>query len=147
VKLVGNEVALNNIRFVLDLGNRLPDVMADRNKLQQVFINVFLNAIQAMPDGGEIRITSYLDDGYLRVDISDTGEGMTPEVLERIFDPFFSTKDLGKGTGLGLSVAYGIMKDHNGFIAAKSAPGKGTTFSVKLPVLKEPTIESRGDAI
>jgi two-component system NtrC family sensor kinase len=147
VKLVGNEVALNNIRFVLDLGNRLPDVMADRNKLQQVFINVFLNAIQAMPDGGEIRITSYLDDGYLRVDISDTGEGMTPEVLDRIFDPFFSTKDLGKGTGLGLSVAYGIMKDHNGFIAAKSAPGKGTTFSVKLPVLKEPTIESRGDAI
>lgn len=145
VKLVGNEVALNNIRFVLDPGSRLPNVMADQNKLQQVFINVFLNAIQAMPDGGEIRVTSYVDNGYVRVDISDTGEGMTPDVLERIFDPFFSTKDLGKGTGLGLSVAYGIMEDHNGFITAESAPGKGTTFSVKLPVLKETAVEKRGE--
>lgn len=144
VKLVSNEVALNNIRFVLDIKSRLPCVMADRNKLQQVFINVFLNAIQAMPDGGEIRIASYVDNGYVRTDISDTGEGMSPDILERVFDPFFTTKDLGKGTGLGLSVAYGIMEDHDGSIAADSAPGKGTTVSVKLPVLEETPAESEG---
>jgi signal transduction histidine kinase len=142
VKMVGNEVALNNIRFELNLGADLPCVRADRNKLQQVFINIFLNAIQAMPNGGEIMVASYVDDGYIRVDIGDTGTGMSQEVLERMFDPFFTTKDPGKGTGLGLSVAYGIMEKHNGLITAESVLGKGTTISMKLPVPEEDKIEA-----
>lgn len=145
VKMVGNEVALNNIRFHLNLGTDLPYVEADRNKLQQVFINIFLNAIQAMPDGGEIRIRSNFDDGFVRVDVSDTGIGMTQEVLERIFDPFFTTKDPGMGTGLGLSVVHGIIEKHNGSITAESAPGKGTTFSMRLPVPDENRDRQRKD--
>jgi signal transduction histidine kinase len=145
VKMVGNEVALNNVRFDLNLGADLPHVDADRNKLQQVFINIFLNAIQAMPDGGEIRVRSYVDDGYVRIDIGDTGAGMSPEVLERIFDPFFTTKDAGMGTGLGLSVAHGIMEQHNGSIAADSELGKGTTFSIRLPIAERSGTGRQGD--
>jgi signal transduction histidine kinase len=136
-KLIANEASLKNIRIRLKLGQNLSLVKVDKNQMQQVLINVFLNAIQAMPDEGELEVESYSEDGYVRVDITDTGPGISPDILERIFDPFFSTKEVGKGTGLGLSVAYGIIKKHNGSITANSQPGKGTIFSIKLPPMDE----------
>jgi signal transduction histidine kinase len=100
-----------------------------------VFLNLFLNAIQAMPEGGDLDVHATMDDdGLLRVDVSDTGVGIRPEDLDKIFEPFFTTKEPGKGTGLGLSVAYGIVEKHHGRIAVQSEVGKGTSFSVALPL-------------
>jgi signal transduction histidine kinase len=135
--LIANEASLKNIRIRLKLSQDLSPVKVDKNQMQQVFINIFLNAIQAMPDEGELEVESYSEDKYIRVDITDTGPGIPPDILEKIFDPFFTTKDVGKGTGLGLSVAYGIINKHNGSITARSQPGKGTIFSVKLPPMDE----------
>lgn len=135
--LIANEASLKNIRIRLKLSQDLSPVKVDKNQMQQVFINIFLNAIQAMPDEGELEVESYSEDKYVRVDITDTGPGIPPDILEKIFDPFFTTKDVGKGTGLGLSVAYGIINKHNGSITARSQLGKGTIFSVKLPPMDE----------
>ena len=104
-------------------------------KLQQVFLNLFLNARDAMPRGGWLTIaTSLRDDGSAVVEISDTGSGIPPDQLSRIYDPFFTTKDIGKGTGLGLSITYGIVQEHSGTITCESAIGQGTRFVLTLPV-------------
>ena len=133
VRLVGNELKLAGIELSLDLEDGLPEVMGNPRNLQQVFLNLFLNAIQAMPDGGKLdRTRPDGRRGFLRVDVSDTGVGIPAENLEKIFEPFFTTKDPGKGTGLGLSVAYAIVETHHGRITVESEPGKGTTFSVFL---------------
>ena len=137
LKLVGNQLALNGIRVETDLPDGLPDVRGDMHYLQQVFINLFLNADQAMERGGTLRVAARADDERLCVDVADTGCGMDKDTVGRIFDPFFTTKPVGKGTGLGLSIIYGILKKHGGAIDVHSEEGKGTTFTVCLPVLPQ----------
>lgn len=113
---------------------RIPAIQADPDRLQQVFVNIMNNAIDAMPRGGRLGITVINGGGgQVTVNISDTGEGISEENQARIFDPFFTTKPAGKGTGLGLAVSYGIIRDHGGEIRVKSSPGRGSTFSVILP--------------
>jgi two-component system NtrC family sensor kinase len=134
-KLVGNELKLGGIELNLDLEDELPQIRGNPRNLQQLFLNLFLNAIQAMPEGGDLGVRAEAqEDGFLRVDVSDTGVGIPTEDLDKIFEPFFTTKEPGKGTGLGLSVAYGIIEKHHGRITVRSEIGKGTTFSVLLPL-------------
>jgi two-component system, NtrC family, sensor kinase len=104
-------------------------------KLQQVFLNLFLNARDAMPRGGWLTIASREDDAGAAIEVGDTGSGIPPEQLSRIYDPFFTTKDLGKGTGLGLSITYGIVQEHGGNITCDSAIGQGTRFTLTLPIV------------
>jgi signal transduction histidine kinase len=112
----------------------IPPIPCIPQQLNQVFLNLLVNAAQAIPEKGEICIRTQSENGYVEIQISDTGEGILPENLPKIFDPFFTTKEVGKGTGLGLHVAYSIVKRHNGTIDVKSEVGKGTTFTVRIPM-------------
>jgi signal transduction histidine kinase len=137
LSLTKNQVKVSENRITVrkDLGE-LPLLQLDPNQMLEVFVNITINAIDAMPQGGELKMTTGLSQGGKLVEIraSDTGYGISRENLARVFDPFFTTKDAGKGTGLGLSVTYGIIDRHNGTIDVESEPGKGTTFIIKLPV-------------
>jgi signal transduction histidine kinase/CheY-like chemotaxis protein len=135
-ELVEHQISLQNVKLFKDYDPALPSIMADLHQLQQVFINVMLNAYQAMPDGGSLRLTTRTVGSELQVTLADTGSGILPENVQRIFDPFFTTKEVGEGTGLGLSVSYGIIKAHGGDIEVESQVGKGTTFVIKLPIDK-----------
>ncbi len=124
---------MHNVR-VLREGISDAAVRADPDQLEQVLLNLLSNAVDAMPRGGTIRLLLGTDpDGRVRLEVSDEGIGIPPEIQGRIFDPFFSTKDIGKGTGLGLAISYGILKDHGGDILVRSKPGQGTTFTLLLP--------------
>jgi two-component system, NtrC family, sensor kinase len=137
LKLVRNQLMLSGIQVDREISPELPPIAGDRKSLQQVFLNLFINAIQAMPDGGVLTIRVWPDNGrLLHVDVKDTGEGIDPENLPRIFDPFYTTKEVGRGTGLGLSVTYGIIEKHGGHIEAHSKMDEGATFSITLPVKK-----------
>lgn len=127
--------AFQKLKIVKTLDPSLPEVNADPDQLQQVFLNLFLNARDAMPDGGELEIvTSFAaESGFLAVEISDTGTGIDPNNAKQIFDPFFTTKPAGQGTGLGLAVCYGIITAHGGRIEISSNNGRGTRFTVLLP--------------
>jgi signal transduction histidine kinase len=116
-----------------DLDACLPEVMGNRGRLQQVLMNLLLNAADATPDGGSIAVGASAVNGRVRLQVTDTGTGIAPEHLDRIYDPFFTTKPRGRGTGLGLSVSYGIVKEHSGTLTAESAPGEGSRFIVSLP--------------
>ena len=116
----------------------LPFVSGFPQQLNQVFMNILVNAAQAIEKSGEIKICTDLVDGMVEIRISDTGCGIPEENQSRIFDPFFTTKDVGKGTGLGMNIAYNIVKKHNGDIRLESTVGKGTTFTIRLPVNTEP---------
>ena len=121
------------VRIVLRLDRELPMVHGDPGQLQQVVLNLGVNAVQSMPSGGTLRfITEESGDGVL-LTVEDSGTGMPAEVLGQIFDPFFTTKDVGQGTGLGLSVVHGIVTAHDGTIHAESEPGKGSRFEIRLP--------------
>ncbi len=127
---------------------RLPEISADRRQLQQVFANLLVNAMQAMPRGGEVVLKAEAQAGpaapgrwYVRVDVRDQGQGIPPEHQQRIFDPFFTTKDVDEGTGLGLSIAKGIIKEHGGWIDVSSEPGRGACFSVFLPMEDAPCVD------
>ncbi len=136
-RLVSNELMLGGIELNLNLDDELPSIRGNPRNLQQLFLNLFLNAVQAMPEGGDLNVRAISDEeGFVRVDVSDTGVGIPAGDLDKIFEPFFTTKEPGKGTGLGLSVAFGIIEKHHGRITVQSEVGKGTTFSVFLP-LKE----------
>ncbi|HZU41112.1 MAG TPA: ATP-binding protein [Terriglobales bacterium] len=114
---------------------KIPNIEADPDRLQQVLVNLMNNAIDAMPKGGRLSVSIANGTGKdVMVNVSDTGVGISEEDQARIFDPFFTTKPAGKGTGLGLAVSYGIVRDHGGEIRVNSLPGKGTTFTVVLPV-------------
>jgi len=115
--------------------NDIPQIMADPDKIRQVIMNIMLNAIQAVDNGGRVRIETYVPevDSMVCIEISDNGKGIPPELQDRIFEPFFTTKPPGQGTGLGLAVSYGIVKEHGGSITFESSPGNGTTFRVFLP--------------
>ena len=133
--LVKNQIMLAGIKLDMEIPEALPPVRGNIRSLQQVFMNLLLNAIQAMPNGGAITINVAAEPpDFVRFDIGDTGVGMEPEAIEHIFEPFFTTKSVGQGTGLGLSVAYSIVKRHQGQIKVKSEIGKGTVFTVLLPV-------------
>ncbi len=139
-KLIANELSLADVELELTLGQDLPPIQASPRNLQQVFLNLCLNSIQAMQAGGKLTIRSMVaDDEFIRVDVVDTGVGIPADDLDKIFDPFFTTKDVGKGTGLGLSVSYGIVEKHKGRISVQSRQGVGTTFSVFLPYESEST--------
>jgi signal transduction histidine kinase len=126
--------ARSGIAIGSELDPELPEIEADASQLHQVLVNLVVNSIQAMPDGGEIRIRTDADRGCVRLTVEDTGAGMSEEVKEKIFTPFFTTKDVNEGTGLGLAVVHGIVASHGGTIRVESAPGKGTRMEVRLPV-------------
>jgi signal transduction histidine kinase len=134
------EILDKGIRFTETYHPQLPKVRVDKNQMHQVFLNLFLNAIQAMPSGGELSIQVYpiVSNGtegtpqrFIRILISDTGKGIPANLIPRVFDPFFTTKP--KGIGLGLSIAYQIIKKHEGTIQVQSEWEKGTTFDIRLP--------------
>jgi two-component system NtrC family sensor kinase len=129
----------HNIRIEKQLNEQLPEIWIDDNQIQQVFMNIALNAAEAMNGNGTLSVLSSLsrEDDHLEVRITDTGTGIPPEHLTKIFDPFFTTKDPQKGTGLGLAISYGIIQKHQGDITVESTPGRGTTFIIKLPVQPE----------
>jgi signal transduction histidine kinase len=130
--MVGHQAQLQNVEVVKDFSPSLPKVMADFDQLQQIFTNLTLNAIQAMPDGGRLTIHSSVVDGEVMIDVQDTGCGISKENMGKLFTPFFTTKAKGKGVGLGLAVVHGIIERHKGRIKVQSEVGKGTTFSVYL---------------
>ncbi len=130
-------VVWNEIKYKADVDKQygdLPRVECRPSQINQVFMNLLVNAAQAIPQRGRITLRTGCDGDRVWVAVSDTGCGIPPEIRERIFDPFFTTKPVGKGTGLGLSVSYGIIEKHGGHIEVDSTPGEGTTFKVWLPV-------------
>jgi signal transduction histidine kinase len=112
----------------------VPPLYCYPQQLNQVFMNLLINASHAVSEGDVIKIRTYYQDGQIYIVIKDTGSGISSENLKKIFDPFFTTKPLGKGTGLGLYISYGIIEKHQGILAVESTPGEGTTFTIKLPV-------------
>ena len=112
----------------------MPSVRADQDQLIQVLINLVMNSIHAMPEGGRLRLSLACEDSHVRLGVSDTGHGMPEEIRSKVFEPFFTTKDFGKGTGLGLTVVKGIIEEHGGSITVESAVDKGTTFWIRLPL-------------
>jgi two-component system, NtrC family, sensor kinase len=138
VSLIEHQLLKAAVEIKLDLEGDLPPVKANAGKMQQVFLNLFLNARDAMPFGGVLTIRSWSEEGAARICVSDNGEGIAPENLARIYDPFFTTKGAKKGTGLGLSVTYGIVREHAGSIEVDSRPGEGTRFYLELPLARKP---------
>ena len=153
------------IEFELDLHGELPLILADPNQVDQVSVNLAVNARDAMPNGGTIRLSSRLlnleraqvgiDPGdattaesgsYAEILVEDDGSGMPPELVARVFDPFFTTKEPGKGTGLGLYIVYSILKSHHGWVKLESEVGKGSRFRLYLPVLQESAAADRVSA-
>jgi signal transduction histidine kinase len=116
----------------------VPQIQCAPSQVNQIFLNLITNATQAIGDeGGQIRLTTRATGGEVQVLVEDTGCGMTPDVMSKIFEPFFTTKDVGKGTGLGLSIVYQIVQEHHGRIDVQSEPGKGTLFTVTLPIQQQ----------
>ena len=134
LSLLDHQLKTGRIQVRKELAATAPIVQGIEYKLQQVFLNLFLNARDAMPKGGWLTIVTRVDGDQAAVEVADTGSGIPLEQLSRIYDPFFTTKEIGKGTGLGLSISYGIMQEHGGAITCNSAPGQGTRFSLLLPV-------------
>jgi signal transduction histidine kinase len=132
--MVGHQAQLQNVDVVRELSPSSPKVMADSDKLQQVFTNLTLNAIQAMSGGGKLTLRTSVSNSQVRIDVQDTGCGIPKENLSKLFTPFFTTKEKGSGVGLGLAVVRGIIERHKGEIQVQSEVGKGTTFSVYLGV-------------
>jgi len=137
LSLVAHPLKTARIQVVKELAESLPPVHGSANKLQQVFLNLFLNARDAMPGGGMLEVRTGAHNGSVEIEIADTGAGIAREDIHRIFDPFFTTKSNGRGTGLGLSVSYGIIKEHAGKIDVRSTPGKGTSFHVEFPAARK----------
>lgn len=140
--LLGRQLKLHNIRLKKSLAKNLPKIKGDPNQLQQVFLNIVANAIDAIdslrrPEGGELTIKSVLSEDKKNIEITfaDTGCGISKENLSHLFNPFFTTKSPDRGTGLGLAVAYRIIENHNGKIEVESQEGKGTTFKISLLIV------------
>jgi len=149
LQLTSNELKLKKVKVEFLPPPNLPPIYGDKPSLSQIFVNLVLNALDAMPGGGllEIRVGEAAEPGFLSVEVRDSGTGIPEHILPNIFDPFFSTKRRSKGTGLGLSVSLGIVKKHGGNIRVQSQPGKGTTFTVLLPITAVPAaIRKEGSA-
>jgi two-component system NtrC family sensor kinase len=134
-----DQYLFHNIEVVKSYASDLPALQGDSAQLQQVFMNIIMNAVDAMDGKGCLTLETRKGDqsGYVEISITDTGSGIAPENVERIFDPFFTTKEVGHGTGLGLSVSYGIIQTHQGDISVSSVPGSGSRFTVTLPTTRE----------
>ena len=135
--LVQHPFKAARVSVVRNYTEELPPVLGSATRLQQVFLNLFMNARDAMPNGGMLEVRTGAQNGSVEIEVSDTGTGIPPENLQRIFDPFFTTKATGRGTGLGLSVSYGIIKEHAGKVEVRSTPGKGTSFRLEFPVARK----------
>ena len=131
--LVEHQFQRAGVTTKLVLAENLPAIRGNSGKLQQVFLNLFINARDAMAGGGELDVRTWTKNGFVHVEVADTGQGIPPELLPRIYDPFFTTKGPKKGTGLGLSITYGIVQEHSGIIEAESTPGHGTRFRLEFP--------------
>ncbi|MCX7722571.1 MAG: cache domain-containing protein [Verrucomicrobiae bacterium] len=134
--LVANQALFHNIKIVRNLAPDLPLLLMDPSQMQQVFMNMIINAAEAMNGAGQLTVTTrhVPDASAVEIEFTDTGHGIKEEDMERIFDPFFTTKEAGHGTGLGLAISYGIVKEHRGTITVQSEVGRGTTFTIRLPV-------------
>jgi signal transduction histidine kinase len=147
--LLRNQIMISGLTIDVDVPHGLSAVAGNLRLLQQVFLNLLLNAVQASPAGGVIKVSGADAGAFIRLSVRDSGKGIDPEHLSHIFEPFFTTKEVGKGTGLGLAVTYSIIKRHSGRIEVESEPGQGACFSVFLPktegVLPEVQQEPRGD--
>jgi two-component system NtrC family sensor kinase len=146
LELRAYELKTSDIEVVTNLATTLPYIMVDSHQIQEVFLNIILNAEQAMTEvnhRGELTIKTQENKGYIRVSFTDNGPGIATEHLDKLFDPFFTTRGGKGGTGLGLSVCHGIVAEHGGRIYVKSKPGKGTTFFVELPLKAEKIDEGK----
>ena len=139
INLFENQALFHNIDIVKQYQSDLPQLSADPVQIEQVFVNIIMNAADAMNGKGILTlITRSAETGdYVEAGVIDTGSGMSPEQLEKVFDPFYTTKEAGKGTGLGLSISYGIIQEHGGTIKVSSRIGEGSTFTVTLPINKD----------
>ncbi|MCS7025348.1 MAG: ATP-binding protein [Bryobacteraceae bacterium] len=137
VSLIEHQFQKARIELILDLAEGLGPIRGNAGKLQQVFLNLLLNARDALENGGTIHIRSYVDGDLARVSVADNGPGIAPEHLEKIYDPFFTTKGAKKGTGLGLAVTYGIVKEHGGHIEVESRLGEGACFHLDFPLIRK----------
>jgi signal transduction histidine kinase len=143
LNVVWNELKYKT-KVIKDYGD-LPEVRCYPQQINQVFMNLLVNAAQAIEKKGEIKIATRALDGQVEIKIGDTGSGISKEDLSKIFDPFFTTKDVGKGTGLGLNVAYNIIKKHKGSIDVESELGRGATFIIRLQVDLDLESNQKGD--
>jgi len=135
--LLEHQLRKAGVKVLTDLDPALETIRGNQGKLQQVFLNLFLNARDAMEPSGVLQVVTRQDEKGIEVDVIDTGHGIAPEHMGRIYDPFFTTKGVKKGTGLGLSVTYGIIQEHGGAIEAISKPGEGTCFHLEFPVVRK----------
>lgn len=140
LQLVKNQIRLGRVKLKIDIGENIPPIYVDKKLLTQVFLNFFINAVDAMPKGGQLAIKAREEKntGFLSVRITDTGIGIPGHMLKSIFNPFFTTKPVGQGTGLGLSVSKGIIEKHGGHLDVESEVAQGTTFTVYLPIIPIP---------
>jgi len=122
------------IKLIRSLSPDLPHITADPTQLNQILINLVVNAIQAMPDGGELKVQTLSHDNKVSLIVEDTGNGMSEDIIKQIFVPFFTTKDVDLGTGLGLAVVHGIVTSHQGSVNVESQVGKGSKFEIQLPI-------------
>jgi signal transduction histidine kinase/PAS domain-containing protein len=143
--LIGPQLEKTRVQVRRELDPLLPPIRGNAGKLQQVFLNLMLNARDAMSGGGELRVSTTFDADVARVRVSDSGHGISPDKLSRIFDPFYTTKAAGKGTGLGLSISYGIVREHGGIIEVSSRVGEGTTFQMEFPLRQGTQRQERSD--
>jgi two-component system NtrC family sensor kinase len=134
-RLLSHQRRGEQVEFQIETSDDLPPVSGDAGQLQQAVIALATNAIDAMPEGGLLKISSKRNGTNVLVEVSDTGVGIPQENITRIFEPFFTTKEIGKGTGLGLAVCYGILTEHGGSLDVQSKPGLGTTFTISLPAI------------
>ncbi len=138
VKLITNQLRIKSIWLEDYIPEDLPLISGNPQKLEQVFFNLFVNAIHAMPEGGLLYLEAKCEPkGFIRINVGDTGHGIDSNYVDHIFDPFYTTKKVGDGTGLGLSIVYGIVKEHGGYVEVKSKLNVGTTFSIFLPIIEE----------
>jgi PAS domain S-box-containing protein len=139
--LAAHSAELQHVQIVRELDPSLPNLMADFDQLHQVCTNLILNAIQAMPQGGKLTLRTSVSNGQLKIEVQDTGCGISPENMRKLFTPFFTTKHEVKGVGLGLAISYGIIQRHHGRIEVESKKGEGTTFTIYLPLHHEEPAE------
>ncbi len=143
--LISEQLKVHNVEIELNLDNNIPPIMANANRLEQILLNMINNARDAMKSKDEKKLTirTYYDNNFVYIEISDTGVGMSEKVQRKIFEPFYTTKEIGKGTGLGLSISYNLIKDYKGDIQVKSRLNQGSSFIIKFPAVKEKSIYNK----